>query len=135
MDTPRTFAGFMKGIKMIANITSLVGIFSFSVGLFFVFVKLYTIQRSRSVTQKWADQVYAQTYESGYEHGSLKPSETIIIDLKVEPIDIRYDMHVVKDAEIEYIPMGFLALLVVGGFITTVVGSYLNGKTIGLPKQ
>jgi len=109
-----------------------VGILSLSVGLLFVYGKLYVLQRSRFVTQKWSDQVYAQTYESGYEHGSLKPNETISIDL--EPVDIRYDMHVVKDAEIEHISMRFLALLVIGGFIITVVVSYMSGETTGSPE-
>ena len=121
----------MKSLKQIANITSLLGILSFSIGIFFVFGKIYSLQRSREVTNKWSDQVYSETYQSGYEHGSLEPDEKIHISLEVEPRDIRYDMNVVKDAERDYIPIRYLSLMVIGGFITTVIGCYLSGKVVG----
>ena len=117
--------------KKIANLVSLIGILSFSIGIFFLLGKVYLLQQASEVTKKWSDQIYAETYGSGYVHGSIEPSEKIHVSLEVEPRDIQYDMHVIKGAERDYIQVKFLFLLVIGGFIFAVMGSYLSGKLIG----
>ena len=117
-----------KNMKHFPAIISVIGITLTIVGIFLMSCQQAVLAGYRDTVKVWTNQVYEQTYASGYKDGDEVSGGSLIVSLKVNPDHISYNMHSIKHAEKPFLPLVYQLGITGLGLILVVVGCFQSGK-------